>query len=120
MSDVGWMQLFSGGKANAAAISERGRIPVDRRLLGEAEWQNMQRNIGRLRADWKWKAIADDHPILQTRVPFETVPSGASAYFFSSAPDRTGILPMPIAGRPAVLRESATSDSWACLMLTAG
>ncbi len=84
MSDVGWMQLSAVERQMLQRyLSAGGFLWIDD-FWGEAEWQNMQRNIGRLRADWKWKAIADDHPILQTVYHLKQCPQVPARIFFVS------------------------------------
>lgn len=82
MSDVGWMQLSTLERRMLERyLSAGGFLWIDD-FWGNAEWENMQRNIGHLRADWQWKAIADDHPILQTVYRLKQCPQVPARIFF--------------------------------------
>ncbi|HIE96651.1 MAG TPA: DUF4159 domain-containing protein [Fuerstia sp.] len=82
MSDVGWMQLSSVERVMLERyLSAGGFLWIDD-FWGEAEWQNMDRNIGGLRNDWKWKAIPNDHAILQTVYRLKECPQVPARIFF--------------------------------------
>ncbi|MCP4854267.1 MAG: DUF4159 domain-containing protein [Fuerstiella sp.] len=82
MSDVGWMQLSSVERVMLERyLSAGGFLWVDD-FWGEAEWQNMERNIGSLRTDWNWKAIPNDHPILRTVYRLKQCPQVPARIFF--------------------------------------
>jgi hypothetical protein len=84
MSDVGWMQLSAVERQMLKRYLNAGGFLWVDDFWGEAEWQNMHRNIGSLRPDWKWKVVPNDHPILQTVYRLKQCPQVPARIFFVS------------------------------------
>lgn len=83
MSDVGWLHLSKEEKSRLERyLSAGGFLWIDD-FWGDAEWRNMERNLGHLRDTWTWKPIPDDHAILQTVYHLKGCPQVPARIFFA-------------------------------------
>jgi hypothetical protein len=82
MSDVGWQQLSRRELAALERYLDRGGFLWVDDFWGDAEWENLNLNTGNLRADWKWRPIPDDHPILRLVYPLSKCPQVPARIFF--------------------------------------
>lgn len=87
MSDVGW-QLLSGEERQALRLylETGGFLWIDD-FWGQAEWENMNRNVGGLDPTWQWKPIGNDHPILRIVYRLKECPQVPARIFY----DATGL-----------------------------
>ena len=85
MSDVGWQRL-SRAETNALTryLEAGGFLWVDD-FWGDAERDNLMRNMGRLRPDWEWRAVPDDHPLLSNVYPLKGCPQIPARIFFEQS-----------------------------------
>ena len=51
---------------------------------GDAEWQNLVRNLRKMGDDWVWRRIPTDHPILSSVYPLESCPQIPARIFFDA------------------------------------
>ena len=85
MSDVGWQQLSADETAALDRYLEAGGFLWADDFWGVAEWNNFARNVGRLRPDWKWRAIAKEHPINRIVYPLEGCPQVPARIFYAQS-----------------------------------
>jgi len=85
MSDVGWQVLSEREKdALVAWLSAGGFLWIDD-FWGEAEWDNLMRNMGQLRSGWRWRPIPDDHPLLRMVYHLKGCPQVPARIFFAQS-----------------------------------
>ena len=82
MSDVGWQRLSPRELTALERYLDRGGFLWVDDFWGDAEWENLEQNIGGLRPDWKWRPIPDDHPILRLVYPLKACPQVPARIFF--------------------------------------
>lgn len=84
MSDVGW-QLLSGDERRALRLylQTGGFLWIDD-FWGQAEWDNMQRNVGDLDSTWLWRPIENDHPMLRTVYRLKECPQVPARIFYNA------------------------------------
>jgi len=82
MSDPGWQELaFDEQKALKRYLDKGGFLWVDD-FWGQAEWDNLERNMQRVAPKWKWFDIPNNHPILSTVYPLKKCPQITAIQFY--------------------------------------
>jgi Domain of unknown function (DUF4159) len=85
MSDVGWQDLSVVERDSLAAwLATGGFLWIDD-FWGDAEWDNMVRNVGGLKPGWKWKPIAEDHSIMRNVYYLKKCPQVPARIFFAQS-----------------------------------
>ncbi len=85
MSDVGWQKLsVEELSALERYLDAGGFLWVDD-FWGQAEWDNFARNVGNLRAGWRWRVIPNDHPILTIVYPLQACPQVPVRIFYAQS-----------------------------------
>ena len=85
MSDVGWQRLSADERSALERYLDAGGFLWVDDFWGQAEWNNFVRNVGTLRADWKWRAIPNDHPILTIVYPLKACPQIPARIFYAQS-----------------------------------
>jgi hypothetical protein len=85
MSDVGWQDLSGAERAALTSWLEAGGFLWIDDFWGDAEWDNMLRNMGDLRPDWEWKQIPADHPLMTMVYFMKECPQVPARIFFAQS-----------------------------------
>jgi Domain of unknown function (DUF4159) len=82
MSDPGWQELSQEERiALRTYLSKGGFLWVDD-FWGQAEWDNLERNILAQSPGWKWIDLPTNHPILSTVYPLKNCPQVTAYQFY--------------------------------------
>ena len=85
MSDVGWQKLTRAEtKALTRYLEAGGFLWIDD-FWGDAELDNLMRNMGRLKQGWEWRVVPDDHPIFSNVYPLKGCPQIPARIFFEQS-----------------------------------
>ncbi len=85
MSDVGWQHLTSLECQRLKEYFDRGGFLWIDDFWGQAEWDNLERNITATAPNWSWRDLPNDHPILSTVYPLERCPQVPARIFYVSS-----------------------------------
>ncbi|NND98353.1 MAG: DUF4159 domain-containing protein [Pirellulaceae bacterium] len=82
MSDVGWQRLSAHERvALEEYLSAGGFLWVDD-FWGQAEWENFERNIGKIGSSWQWRPIPPSHPLMTIVYQVKECPQIPARIFF--------------------------------------
>ena len=85
MSDIGWQKLTRAEtKALTRYLEAGGFLWVDD-FWGNAERDNLMRNMGRLKPDWQWRVVPESHPIFSNVYPLKGCPQIPARIFFEQS-----------------------------------
>lgn len=106
MSDVGWMRLTPEEKRGLREYLLRGGFLWVDDFWGDAEWQNLEKNLKEALPEYRWEEIPSTHPILNVVFPLDTCPQIPAKDFAEGNMkwDPPGIHRQPAGGEAGVNR----------------
>jgi len=85
MSDVGWLSLSARERQTLTQYLDSGGFLWIDDFWGNAEWQNLHRNLSGLCSNWKWKPVPREHPILHTVYQLKGCPQVPARIFYQQS-----------------------------------
>ena len=84
MSDVGWQRLTDDEAHGLKGYLEKGGFLWIDDFWGDAEWDNLVRNMRKISRNWQWREIGREHKLMSCVYPMKECPQIPARIFFES------------------------------------